>query len=75
MADLHDPRYVATLYKVGTNERDPLNQGKEEEPNTFFTDDPCTQLTYQCRIQNQFIQLKNEANKVNQIYQRLIGNS
>ena len=69
LADLHDPRYVATLYKVGTNERDPLNQEKEEEPNTFFMDDTCTQLTYQCRIQNQFIQLKNEVNKVNQIYQ------
>ena len=69
LADLRDPRYVATLYKVGTNERDPLNQEKEEEPNTFFMDDTCTQLTYQCRIQNQFIQLKNEANKVNQIYQ------
>ena len=69
LADLRDPCYVVTLYKVGTNERDPLNQGKEEEPNTFFTDDTCTQLTYQCRIQNQFVQLKNEANKVNQIYQ------
>ena len=69
LADLHDPHYVATLYKAGTNERDPLNQGKEEEPNTFFTDDTCTQLTYQCRIQNQFVQLKNEANRVNQIYQ------
>ena len=69
LADLCDPRYVATLYKAGTNERDPWNQGKEEEPNTFFTDDTCTQLTYKCRIQNQFIQLKNEANKVNQIYQ------
>ena len=69
LADLCDPRYVATLYKAGTNERDPSNQGKEEELNTFFTDDTCTQLTYQCRIQNQFIQLKNEANKVNQIYQ------
>ena len=69
LADLRDPRYVDTLYKVGTNERDPSNQRKEEKPNTFFTDDTCTQLTYQCRIQNQFIQLKNEANKVNQIYQ------
>ena len=69
LADLHDPRYVATLYKVGTNKRDPLNQEREEEQNTFFMDDTCTQLTYQCRIQNQFIQLKNEVNKVNQIYQ------
>ena len=69
LADLCDPCYVATLYKVETNERDPLNQEKEEEPNTFFTDDTCTQLTYQCRIQNQFVQLKNETNRVNQIYQ------
>ena len=69
LADLRDPHYVATLYKAGTNERDPLNQEKEEEPNTFFMDDTCTQLTYQCRIQNQFVQLKNEVNKVNQIYQ------
>ena len=69
LADLHDPRYVATLYKAGTNERDPSDKGEEEETKTFFTDDACTQLTYQCRIQNQFIQLKNEADKVNQIYQ------
>ena len=69
LADLHDPHYVATLYKAGTNERDPSDKGEEEETKTFFTDDACTQLTYQCRIQNQFIQLKNEADKVNQIYQ------
>ena len=69
LADLHDPRYVATLYKAGTNERDPSDKGEEEKTKTFFTDDTCTQLTYQCRIQNQFIQLKNEADKVNQIYQ------
>ena len=43
LADLRDPHYVATLYKAGTNERDPSNPGKEEKPNTFFTDDTCTQ--------------------------------
>ena len=69
LADLCDPRYVDTLYKAGTNERDPSNQRKEKKLNTFFTDDTYTQLTYQCRIQNQFVQLKNEVNKVNQIYQ------
>ena len=69
LADLRDPHYVATLYKAGTNERDPSDKGEEEEPKTFFTDDTYTQLTYKCRIQNQFIQLKNEADKVNQIYQ------
>ena len=39
LADLHDPRYVATLYKAGTNERDPSDKGEEEEEiKTFFTD-------------------------------------
>ena len=68
LADLHDPHYVSTLYKAGTNEKDPLVKEEEVEAKTFFTDDTCTQLTYKCRIQNQFIQLKKEATKVNQIY-------
>ena len=42
LADLRDPSYVDTLYKAGTNERDPSNQRKEEKLNTFFTDDTCT---------------------------------
>ena len=69
LADLRDPRCVATLYQAGTNERNPSDKGEEEETKTFFTDDACSQLTYQCRIQNQFIQLKSEVDKVNQIYQ------
>ena len=68
LADLRDPHYVSTLYKAGTNEKDPLTK-EEVEAKTFFTDDTCTQLTYKCRIQNQFIQLKREAVKINQIYQ------
>ena len=68
LADLHDPRYVSTLYKAGTNERDPLIKEEEVDAKTFFTDATCTQLTYKCRIQNQFIQLKREAVKINQIY-------
>ena len=68
LADLHDPHYVFTLYKAGMNEGDPLNRIEENKTNIFFTDGTCTQLTYKCRIQNQFIQLKNEANKVHQIY-------
>ena len=47
----------------------PRTREKKKNQILFFTDDTCTQLTYKCRIQNQFIQLKNEANKVNQIYQ------
>ena len=67
LANLRDPHYVSTLYKAGTNERDPLIK-KDVEAKTFFTDATCTQLTYKCRIQNQFIQLKREAVKINQIY-------
>ena len=68
LADIRDPRYVSTLNKAGTNERDPLIKEEEVEAKTFFTDVTCTQLTYRCRIQNQFIQLKKEAVKINQIY-------
>ena len=68
LADLHDPRYVDTLYKVGTNTGYSSDRKEKNKTNTFFTDGICTQLTYQCRVQNQFIQLRNEANKVFQIY-------
>ena len=68
LADLHDPRYVDTLYKVGTKTGYSSNRREENKTNNFFTDGICTQSTYQCRIQNQFIQLRNEANKVHQIY-------
>ena len=68
LADLHDPQYVDTLYKVGTNKGYSSNRREENKTNIFFTDGICTQSTYQCRIQNQFIQLRNEANKVHQIY-------
>ena len=68
LADIRDPHYVSTLYKAGTKEKDPLIKEEEVEAKTFFTDDICTQLTYKCRIQNQFIQLKREAVKINQIY-------
>ena len=68
LADLHDPQYVDTLYKVGTNKGYSSHRREENKTNIFFTDGICTQSTYQCRIQNQFIQLRNEANKVHQIY-------
>ena len=67
LVDLHDPHYVSTLYKAGTNEGDPLIR-KGVEAKTFFTEATCRQPTYKCRIQNQFIQLKREATKINQIY-------
>ena len=68
LADLRDPHYVSTLYKVGTYKGHPSDRRKENGTNTYFTDGICRQLTYHCRVQNQFIQLRNEANKVYQIY-------
>ena len=68
LADLHDLQYVDTLYKVGTNKGYSSNRREENKTNIFVTDGISTQSTYQCRIQNQFIQLRNEANKVHQIY-------
>ena len=68
LADLRDPHYVNTLYKVGTYKGHTSVRRKEDETNTYFTDGICRQLTYHCRIQNQFIQLRNEADKVHQIY-------
>ena len=67
LVDLRDPRYVSTLYKAGTNEEDPVIE-KDVKEKTFFTETTCRQLTYKCRIQNQFVQLKRESAKINQIY-------
>ena len=65
--DLHDPHYVSTLYNVERHEGDPLVR-RGAGARTFFTVASCRQTTYKCRLQNQFIQLKREATKINQIY-------
>ena len=65
--NLHDPRYVSTLYNVERNEGEPLIR-RGTGAKDFFTGTSCGQATYRCRLQNQFIQLKREATKINQIY-------
>ena len=67
LVDLCDPHYVSTLYNAGRYEGDPLIR-RGAGAKTFFTETTCRQLTYKCRVQNQFIQLKREAAKINQIY-------
>ena len=67
LVDLRDPHYVSTLYNAGRYEGDPLVR-RGAGAKTFFTEATCRQLTYKCRVQNQFIQLKREAIKINQIY-------
>ena len=64
LVDLHDPHYVSTLYNVERHEGDPLVR-RGAGARTFFTEASCRQATYKCRLQNQFIQLKREATKIN----------
>ena len=65
--DLHDPHYVSTLYKVDRPEGEPpikIGTNVKKHFRTFG----CKQATYKCRIQNQYLQLRQEALKVNTMY-------
>ena len=65
--DLHDPHYVSTLYNIDRPEGEPpikIRMNVKKHFGTFG----CKQATYKCRIQNQYLQLKQGALKVNTIY-------
>ena len=65
--DLHDPHYVSTLYNVDRPEGEaPIRIGTNVKKH--FGTFNCMQATYRCRTQNQYLQLKREALKVNAIY-------
>ena len=65
--DLHDPHYVSTLYNIDRPEgKPPIKIGTNVKKH--FGTFNCKQATYKCRIQNQYLQLKQEALKVNTIY-------
>ena len=67
LVDLHDPNYISTLYNADKPRGEPpISRGAGAKH--FFTEATCWQATYRCRIQNQFLQLKREAEKINQIY-------
>ena len=65
--DLHNPHYVSTLYNVDRPEGEPPIKIGTNVKKHFWTFG-CKQATYKCRIQNQYLQLKQEALKVNTIY-------
>ena len=67
LVDLCDPHYISTLSNIERREGDPLIR-RGAGAGSFFTPTTCHQPTYRCRLQNQFIQLKREAIKINQIY-------
>ena len=65
--NIHDPYYVGNLYYINRPKEAPVVQIGENEKNHFGTF-ACKQATYKCRIQNQYVQLKKEALKVNSLY-------
>ena len=67
LKDIHDPHYVGNFCSINRPKRVPAVQIGENEKNHFGTF-ACKQATYKCRIQNQYIQLKREALKINSIY-------
>ena len=67
LKDIHDPHYVGNLYNIDRPKVAPAVQIGENEKNHFGTF-ACKQATYKCRIQNQYIQLRREALKINSIY-------
>ena len=67
LVDLRDPHYISTLYNAGRHEDDALIR-RGAGVKTVFTEITCRESNYKCRVQNQFIQLKKEAIKINQIY-------
>ena len=67
LKDIHDPHYVGNLYNINRPKGAPVVQIGEDEKNHFGTF-ACKQATYKCRIQNQYIQLRREALKINSIY-------
>ena len=67
LVNLQDPNYVSTLCNVDKPKGEPpIRRGAGARQ--LFAEATCRQTTYRCRIQNQFLQLKREATKVNQIY-------
>ena len=67
LINLHDPNYISTLYNVDKPKGEPpIRRGAGARQ--FFAEASCRQTTYRCRIQNQFLQLKREATKIDQIY-------
>ena len=67
LKDIHDPHYVGNLYNIIRPKGAPVVQIGEDEKNHFGTF-ACKQATCKCRIQNQYIQLRKEALKINSIY-------
>ena len=67
LKDIHDPHYVGNLYNINRPKGSPPVQLWQNDRHHFGTF-ACKQATYKCRIQNQYVQLRKEALKLNSMY-------
>ena len=67
LKDIHDPHYVGNLYNINRPKGSPPVQLGQTDKHHFGVF-ACKQATYKCRIQNQFLQLRKEAFKLDSMY-------
>ena len=67
LKDIHNPHYVGNLYNINRPKGSPrIKLGQSDKLN--FGTPTCKQVTYKCRIQNQYTQLRKEAFKLDSMY-------
>ena len=67
LKDIHDPHYVGNLYNINRPKGSPpIRLGQSDK--LHFGTPTCKQVTYKCRIQNQYTQLRKEAFKLDSMY-------
>ena len=67
LKDIHDPHYVGNLYNINRPKGSPtVKLGQSDK--LHFGAPACKQATYKCRIQNQYMQLRKEAFKLDSLY-------
>ena len=67
LKDIHDPHYVGNLYNINRPKGSPPVQLTQSDK-LHFGAPTCRQVTYKCRVQNQYTQLRKEAFKLNSMY-------
>ena len=67
LKDIHDPHYVGNLYNINRPKGSPPVQLIQSNK-LHFGVSLCKQVTYKCRVPNQYTQLVREAFKLNSMY-------
>ena len=67
LKDIHDPHYVGNLYNINRPKGSPPVQLAQSDK-LHFGAPTCKQITYNCRVQNQYTQLRKEAFKLDSMY-------